>query len=166
MVDPVAANVEGLEPLLARMDNISFDLRYKGGRFGMRKAAEVIRQKAADNAKQLDDPTSSEDISENITLRFSNRRFKRTGDLMFRVGVKGGAGGRRDSEEYSVLDGGDTRHWRQQEFGNSRHRAQPFMRRALSENIQAATDEFITQYNKALDRALKKQAREAKRNGA
>tara|TARA_B100000929_G_scaffold288673_1_gene277643 strand:+ start:643 stop:1089 length:447 start_codon:yes stop_codon:yes gene_type:complete len=148
------------------MDNISFDLRYKGGRFGMRKAAEVIRQKAADNAKQLDDPTSSEDISENITLRFSNRRFKRTGDLMFRVGVKGGAGGRRDSEEYSVLDGGDTRHWRQQEFGNSRHRAQPFMRRALSENIQAATDEFITQYNKALDRALKKQAREAKRNGA
>jgi len=166
VVDPVAANVEGLEPLLARMDNISFDLRYKGGRFGMRKAAEVIRQKAADNAKQLDDPTSSEDISENITLRFSNRRFKRTGDLMFRVGVKGGAGGRRDSEEYSVLDGGDTRHWRQQEFGNSRHRAQPFMRRALSENIQAATDEFITQYNKALDRALKKQAREAKRNGA
>ena len=34
--------------------------------------------------------------------------------------------------------------------------AQPFARRALSENIQAATDEFINQYNKALDRAIKR----------
>jgi hypothetical protein len=30
------------------------------------------------------------------------------------------------------------------------------MRRALSENIQTATNEFITQYNKALDRALRR----------
>lgn len=156
MVDPVTANVEGLEPLLARMENLSFDLRKKGGRFAMRKAANLIRDKARENAKQLDDPTSAADISANVAVRFSPKDFKRNGNLVFRVGVLGGAGGRKSAEQLSGLPGQDTRHWRQQEFGNSRHPAQPFMRRALSENIQAATDEFINQYNKSLDRAIKR----------
>lgn len=161
MADPVALNVDGLEPLLARMDNISYDLRKKGGRFAMRKAANLIRDKARENAKQLDDPVSAADIAANIAVRFSPKEFRQSGDLIFRVGVMGGAGGRRAAEQFSGLPGLDTRHWRQQEFGNSRHAAQPFMRRALSENVQAATDEFISQYNKSLDRALRKQAREA-----
>ncbi|KJD20517.1 hypothetical protein VE30_02000 [Vreelandella aquamarina] len=156
MTDPVTANVEGLEPLLARMENLSFDLRKKGGRFAMRKAANLIRDKARENAKQLDDPKSAADISANVAVRFSPKDFKRNGNLVFRVGVLGGAGGRKSAEQLSGLPGQDTRHWRQQEFGNSRHPAQPFMRRALSENIQAATDEFINQYNKALDRAIKR----------
>ncbi len=156
MVDPVTANVEGLEPLLARMENLSFDLRKKGGRFAMRKAANLIRDKARENAKQLDDPTSAADISANVAVRFSPKDFKRNGNLVFRVGVLGGAGGRKSAEQLSGLPGQDTRHWRQQEFGNSRHPAQPFMRRALSENIQAASDEFINQYNKSLDRAIKR----------
>lgn len=154
MTDPITANVEGLDPLLARMENLSFDLRKKGGRFAMRKAANLIRDKARENAKQLDDPKSAADISANIAVRFSPKDFKRNGNLVFRVGVLGGAGGRKSAEQLSGLPGQDTRHWRQQEFGNSRHPAQPFMRRALSENIQAATDEFINQYNKALDRAI------------
>lgn len=156
MTDPITANVEGLEPLLARMENLSFDLRKKGGRFAMRKAANLIRDKARENAKQLDDPKSAADISANVAVRFSPKDFKRNGNLVFRVGVLGGAGGRKSAEQLSGLPGQDTRHWRQQEFGNSRHPAQPFMRRALSENIQAATDEFINQYNKALDRAIKR----------
>lgn len=156
MTDPVAVNVEGLEPLLARMDSMSFDLRKKGGRFAMRKAANLIRDKARENAKQLDDPASAADISANVAVRFSPKDFKRNGNLVFRVGVLGGAGGRKSAEQLSGLPGQDTRHWRQQEFGNSKHPAQPFMRRALSEHIQAATDEFISQYNKSLDRAIKR----------
>lgn len=156
MADPVALNVEGLEPLIARMDNLSFDLRKKGARFAMRKAANLIRDKAKENAAQLDDPKTAAAIAENVAIRFSPKEFKQTGNLIFRVGVMGGAGGRRSAEQLSGLPGQDTRHWRQQEFGNSRHAAQPFMRRALSENIQAATDEFINQYNKALDRAIKR----------
>lgn len=156
MTDPVAVNVEGLEPLLARMDSMSFDLRKKGGRFAMRKAANLIRDKARENAKQLDDPASAADISANVAVRFSPKDFKRNGNLVFRVGVLGGAGGRKSAEQLSGLPGKDTRHWRQQEFGNIKHPAQPFMRRALSENIQSATDEFISQYNKALDRAIKR----------
>lgn len=156
MADPVAVDVEGLAPLLARMEGMSFDLRKKGGRFAMRKAANVIRDKARENAKQLDDPTSAADISANVAVRFSPKDFKRNGNLVFRVGVLGGAGGKKTAEQLSGLPGKDTRHWRQQEFGNSRHPAQPFMRRALAENIQAATNEFISQYNKSLDRAIKR----------
>lgn len=161
MTDPVTTNVEGLDELLARMDNISFDIRRKGGRFAMRKAANLIREKARENAAQLDDPKSAADISANVALRFSPKDFRRNGNLVFRVGVLGGAGGRKAAAQLSGLPGQDTRHWRQQEFGNINHPAQPFMRRALAENIQAATNEFITHYNKALDRALRRQARQA-----
>jgi hypothetical protein len=34
--------------------------------------------------------------------------------------------------------------------------ARPFMRPALENNVQRATDEFMRQYGKALDRAIKK----------
>ena len=185
MVDPVAANVEGLEPLLARMDSISFDLRKKGGRFAMRKAANVIREKAKENARQIDDPSSAESIAENIVIRFSPKDFKRNGNLVFRVGVLGGARGHAAASgevkgKGKSNPGGDTFHWRFIEFGRgavtakgdgalanaqsgeffgkevAAAPAQPFMRRALSENIQAATNEFITNYNKALDRAIKR----------
>lgn len=160
MVDPVALNVEGLEPLINRMDTLSVDVRKKGGRFAMRKAANLIRDKAKENASQLNDPESAADIAANVAVRFSPKDFKRNGNLVFRVGVMGGAGGRKSAEQLSSLPGQDTRHWRQQEFGNKHHPAQPFMRRALSENIQAATNEFVTHYNKALDRAIKRAQRQ------
>lgn len=185
MVDPVTANVEGLEPLLARMDNLSFDLRKKGGRFAMRKAANVIREKARANAQQIDDPDSAESIAKNIVVRFSPKDFKRNGDIAFRVGVLGGARGHAAASgevagKGKNNPGGDTFHWRFIEFGRGPVTAkgngalanaqtgeffgkevgpapaQPFMRRALSENIQVATDEFINQYNKSLDRAIKR----------
>ena len=161
MVDPVTANVEGLEPLLARMDNISFDLRKKGGRFAWRKAANIIRDKARQNASQVNDPKTPEEIAANIVVRFSPKDFKRNGDLVFRVGVLGGARGHAAASgevagKGKDNPGGDTYYWRFLEFGTINMPAQPFARRALSENIQAATNEFISQYNKALDRAIKR----------
>ncbi|MGQ7253977.1 HK97-gp10 family putative phage morphogenesis protein [Vreelandella titanicae] len=161
MVDPVTANVEGLEPLLARMDSMSFDLRKKGGRFAMRKAANVIRDKARQNAAQVNDPKTPEEIAANIVVRFSPKDFKRNGNLVFRVGVLGGARGHAAASgevagKGKNNPGGDTFYWRFLEFGTINIPAQPFARRALSENIQAATDEFISQYNKALDRAIKR----------
>ncbi|WP_447896046.1 HK97-gp10 family putative phage morphogenesis protein [Vreelandella sp. GE22] len=166
MTDPVTANVEGLDQLLARMDNINYDLRKKGGRFAMRKAANMIRDAARENAGRVDDPETPENIAENIVVRFSPKDFKRRGDLVFRVGVLGGARGHAAASgevkgKGKNNPGGDTFYWRFLEFGTINAPAQPFMRRALSENINAATGEFISQYNKALDRALRKQAREA-----
>lgn len=161
MVDPVTANVEGLEPLLARMENLSFDLRKKGGRFAMRKAANLIRDRARENAANVNDPKTPEEIAANIVVRFSPKDFKRNGNLVFRVGVLGGARGHAAASgevagQGANNPGGDTFYWRFLEFGTINAPAQPFARRALSENIQAATNEFINQYNKALDRAIKR----------
>ena len=161
MTDPLAVNVEGLQPLLARMEGLSFDLRKKGGRFAMRKAANVIRDKARQNAAQVNDPKTPEELAANIVVPFSPKDFKRNGNLVFRVGVLGGARGHAAaSGEVSGKGknnpGGDTYYWRFIEFGTANMPAQPFARRALSENIQAATNEFITHYNKSLDRAIKR----------
>lgn len=81
--------------------------------------------------------------------------------------------------------GGDTWYWRHIEFGRGevrpkkngsgvlanqesgeffgKHsaptRAQPFMRSALAENIDKATDVFVAEYQKALDRAISRAAK-------
>lgn len=155
----VSFQIEGVNSLVAKLDTINEDMRKKGGRFALRKAANLIRDKAKEGAKRIDDPESAADIAENITVRFSSRTFKRNGNLMFRVGVMGGAGGNASGAAYDGLPGKDTRHWRHVEFGTELAPAQPFMRRALAENVDAATAEFVTQYDKAVDRALRRAAR-------
>ena len=127
----------------------------------MRKAANLIRNKARENAAQVNDPATPEEIAANIVVRFSPKDFRRNGNLVFRVGVLGGASGYAAASgevagRGSKNPGGDTYYWRYLEFGTVNMPAQPFMRRSLSENVQAATDEFINQYNKALDRAIKR----------
>lgn len=156
--------LEGLDDVMGRLDSISHDVRYKGGRFALRKAAQLVARAAADGAAKLDDPASAAEISKNIVdgnkypgLRFSTRAFKASGDIKFRVGVAGGAGGNLSEKKREVgLPGGDTRHWRLLEFGTERSRAQPFMRRALSSNINAAIAEFAKHFEPAMDRAIKR----------
>ena len=157
MADGVEFKLEGIDELSAKLKELPMDMRKKGGRFALRKAAQVVRDAAKENAMPLDDPNSSANISENIAERWSGRYFKSTGgDMMFRVGVMGGAGGSAKSGNLSGLPGGDTRHWRQIEFGNEHQAASPFMRKSLAQNISKATNTFITEYGKALDRAIKR----------
>lgn len=156
MAATFTVKMEGVDELSKRLEGLSYDMSKRGGRFALRKAAQVIRNRAIQEAQTIDDPKSREDISKNITERWGSRFNKTTGDLMFRVGVQGGAGGNLSKKEQSALPGGDTRHWRYIEFGSENNQANPFMRRSGEESAQAATDEFISQYNKALDRALKK----------
>lgn len=156
MTDTVTFTIQGVEALQAKLNSVKKDVQFKGGRFALRKAANLIAKKAKEGAKRLDDPKSAADIEKNIAVRWSGRTFKQNGNLMFRVGVMGGAGGTKKTDAYSGLPGKDTRHWRQLEFGNQNMRARPFMRPALAENTSAAVDEFMIQYGKSIDRAIKK----------
>ncbi|SHK68519.1 HK97-gp10 family putative phage morphogenesis protein [Halomonas caseinilytica] len=155
MADAITFEVHGLKELGDRLDNIAQEPKRKGGRFALRKAANKVRDEAKARAQRIDDPTSAAEINENIVVRWDGKHFRRTGELKFKVGVMGGAGGSAKSERYAGLPGGDTRHWRHVEFGTERTRAQPFMRPALAESISAATEEFVREYNKKLDRLLK-----------
>lgn len=164
-------SILGIDALSEKLKTVSDDMRFKGGRFALRKSANLVRDAAKANAMKINDPKTAEDISANIATRWSSKFFKRTGDLKFRVGVLGGARAlantrenRRKRRAGKVVPtpgdkrnpGGDTFHWRFAEFGTSRSRAQPFFRRSLSDNVSAATNEFVVQYDKALVRALRR----------
>lgn len=168
MVDSVQFKIDGLDPFLAKLENLKYETKKKGGRAALRKAAQYIRKIAQHNAQKIDDPATANSISRNIVERWNSRLNKRTGDLGFRIGVLGGA---RDYSAYgeiktgkpaSANPGGDTFYWRFIEFGTENFGAKPFMRTALSENIDTATEVFIQEYEKTIDRAIKT----AKKKGA
>lgn len=174
MADGIDFKIDGLEQLLGKLDSISDDLKRKGGRAALRKAANVIRAAAQAGASRIDDPATAESISKNIDVRWNARRFKRTGDLGFRVGVLGGARQYGDTkvnrrkqrvgDSYKTAGdksnpGGDTWYWRFVEFGTARTPAKPFLRPALEQNVDKATGAFITEYEKAIDRAIKRAAK-------
>lgn len=156
MAIEVSVSVDGLDDLVKRIDSLKLETQKKGGRYALRKAAQVLRDQARQNAAQIDDPESAANISKNIVERFSPRRFRQNGDLLFRVGVMGGA---RPTGGESSLPGGNTTHWRFVEMGTSKARAQPFMRPVLDQSAQKATDTFIQEYNKAIDRAIRRAAK-------
>lgn len=155
----------GLDALNAKIEGLKYDVARKGGRFALRKAAQVVRNAARSNALMLDDPQTANQIAKNITEKWGSKFNKSTGDLQFRVGVLGGA---RDYSAYGEITtgknasgnpGGDTFYWRFLEFGTEKMPARPFLRRALEDNAQKATDVFVSEYSKAIDRALKKAAK-------
>lgn len=158
MADSIEFALEGIDGLVGKLEAISYDMKRKGGRSALRKAAQVVANKAKEGAERLDDPETGRSIAANIALRWNGRLFKVSGDLGFRVGVLHGA---------VLKNGGDlsanspTPHWRLLEFGTAKMAAQPFMRKALADNISEVTNTFITEYKKAIDRAIKRAAKAA-----
>lgn len=148
----VEYKMDGLDALMSRLKTVQDDIKIKGGRFALRKAANLLRDQVKANARRLDDPQTAQSIAENVAVRWSGRTFKRTGNLKFRVGIMGGASGRKAGSG----PGGDTWYWRLLEFGTSKMPARPFMRPAINRAAGDVTREFINQYGRALDRALKR----------
>lgn len=159
MADSVQFEIEGVDALNAKLATVTKDMRYKGGRFALRRAANLVRDKAKANAERLDDPETGRKIADNVAVRWSGRTFKRTGNLKFRVGVLGG--GRLRGGNPDTGAGGPTPHWHLLELGTEKMQAQPFMRPAASDNLHAIQAEFVTQYDKALDRAIKRAKRQS-----
>lgn len=168
----VKFEIKGISELKARVESLNHDMRMKGGRAALRKAAQLVRDQARNNARRLDDPATSDQIYKNIVERWSSRYNKRTGDLMFRVGVLGGVFGKLTGDEGGVYGdkftkktrkkgavlvgpGGDTRHWGYLEFGTEKLPARPFLRPAMEGSFDAIASVFVRQYNLSLDKLLK-----------
>ncbi|MBW5800063.1 HK97-gp10 family putative phage morphogenesis protein [Halomonas elongata] len=153
MADDLSFDIQGLEPVLAKMKELESLPKKKATRFALRKAANLVRDRARANAQRLDDPETANSIADNIAVRQDTKHYRRTGDLKMSVGVRGGA---TMKAKNAALPGGDTFYWRFLEFGTERSRAIPFMRPALAESIDPATDEFVRQLDRAIDRAIKR----------
>jgi HK97 gp10 family phage protein len=182
MADGVEVRLIGLEELLGKLKDLPASTKLKGARFAMRKSANLVRGAVEQNALRIDDPATAQSIARNVTVRFSNRTFKQSGDVLFRVGIMGGArstsrdalksAARRRRRGIASLGelgeiegkgsgnpGGDTFYWRFVEFGTQNAPARPFMRPALANNTQAATDVFLREYGRWLDRWARQQAK-------
>lgn len=153
MADGIDFSITGLESLLGTLDAVSDDLRRKGGRAALRRAGNVIVEKAKENASRIDDPETGRSIAANVTQRWNGRLFRRTGDLGFRIGVLHGAVLKNHPD---LSENAPTPHWRLIEFGTEKMRAQPFMRPAAENNLNEVTNTFATEYEKVLDRAIKR----------
>lgn len=163
MTDGLDFKIEDPDHALDRIKAFPAALKLKGARFAMRKAANLVRDAAKKNAQSVDDPNTQASIADNIAVRFSSRTFRRSGDILFRVGVMGGAGGNLSAKDQGAgLPGGDTRHWRLIELGTRFVPANPFMRRSLSDNAGKATNEFASQLDRWIGRNIKKIGREIK----
>ena len=148
------SKITGLDELKKNLKKVSDDIAYKGGRSALRSAANVIRKEAKLRAEKLDDPTTPERIADNIVVRWDGKKFKRTGNPAFRVGVMGGAKSKSDDEKKIQGKGGDTFYWRFLEFGTAKMAAKPFMRPAMDASQQEAVDKFVEAYKKQLSKVL------------
>lgn len=142
--------IQGLEPVLAKMKALAPALKKKALRSAGTKAMRIVRDAARRGASRFDDPETASNIAKNIVTRYDGKASRREGGSVTKVGVMGGARPRKGTE--------DTGHWRLLEFGSSQMPAQPFMREALSSNVQAVTDTFVTELNKQIDKIIAKGA--------
>lgn len=164
MANDFEFELKGLDELRAKMKLVSDEAVGKGGKLALRRASEVVRKSAVAGAARLDDSKTANNISKNIVVRANSRMNKRSnGDSIgYRVGVLGGArdysahGEIKTGKSASENPGGDTFYWRFLEFGTQKIAARPFMRPALAYSVDAATDTFLNEMEKALDRAIKK----------
>lgn len=154
--DDIQFSLTGLDELLGKFEEVSFDARRRGGRSSLRRAAQIIETNLRNNAEQLDDKETGRSIADNVALRWNGRRFKRTGDLGFRVGILYGALTPSRGEPVSKSTNAPTPHWRLLEFGTEHMAAQPFARKALSERINEITNTFVYEYSRAMDRAIRR----------
>lgn len=159
MADGVEYKLTGVDELLGKLESITDDMKRKGGRAALRKAANVIANRAKANARRLDDPETGRSIADNIAVRWNGREFKRNGNLGFRIGVLHGAVLKRHPDK---AKNAPTPHWRLLEFGTENMRAQPIMRPAAENGAEEAMNTFVEEYGKSIDRAT---ARAAKKGG-
>lgn len=154
-----SVKMNGIEELSAKLQSVKYDVRYKGGRFALRKAAQVFREAVKQGALRVDSSETGRKIADNVAERWNGRLYKTSGDLGFRVGILQGAVLPKPGVKPDLSAGGPTPHWRLLEFGTEKMAARPFFRPAIEANLQTATDEFMRQYSAAIDRALARQAK-------
>lgn len=154
MAGDVEFKITGLDSVLGKLEAASDTVRRKAGRSALRKAGLIIVNAAKASVSVHDDPETQRSIAANVGIQWNNKRFRSTGDLAFRIGVRGGAVIKKGK---AIPDGvkAATPHWRFLEFGTKTSIAKPFLRPAMAQNIQAVTDSFVTSLSAAIDRAIK-----------
>jgi len=161
MAEEFSFSITGLDSLLKKLEAVEYSTRHRVGKNALLAAARVVRADVKSEAEKFDDPETARSIAENTAIRWRGPRgkgavAKNTGFLRFRVGILGGAKLPRKGTPPDKSAGAPTPHWRLIEFGTEKMPAQPFFRQALQKNVNRCTDTFVTEYEKGIDRAIKR----------
>lgn len=151
--DDVQGIFAGFDGLRGKLRLLSDEGQSKSAKFAGRKAADVLRAAVSKEAASVDDSSTTNSIEENIASRFSGKHFKRTGDVKYRIGVRGGASSRQANERNP---GGDTFYWRFLNFGTQNMPQHMSLERGAQKSESEVFQTFRIQYGKAIDRALKR----------
>ena len=158
----VELNIEGTDQFKRKMEQLSNPKKVKQiARKASRQAMNIVRDAARNAAKAIDDPETSEKIYKEIVVQGGKSR--NSNEVKFRVGVRGGAripyAGSDDNrragrigKSYQVE--GKVFYWRFIEFGTSHQAATPFMRPALSQNLDKVTTKFVQIFDAEITKAL------------
>jgi len=163
--------MDGLEGIEIKLKMLNGDIKIKGARTALRAASNVIKAQSVENAIQYDDIKSPTKIWKNIVVKSSAKSFMKTGEIMFRVGVMGGAKeyaksrsnqrkgktGTYNTGGDKSNPGGDTWYWRFVEFGVPGRgiAGRSFLEKALREKTNAAITEFSRRFDKYIDRKIR-----------
>ena len=151
MADAVQLNVQGMEQFQRKIEQLSNPRKAKSmARKAARQAMNIARDDARARARAIDDPETAEKIFKNISV--AGGKSRNSNEVVMRVGVRGGAS--FSNRNPPKLSGGDTRHWRWIEFGSSNNLAVPFMRPALSKNLNLITAKFVQVFDTEITKAL------------
>ena len=156
MANDIQFSLVGIDGLLSKLATVNDEVKRKTGRTALRRAAEMVAKNFKEGARRWDDPGTGRSIADNIVLRWNGRLFRRTGDLGFRVGVLHGAVLIKNG---STEKSAPTPHWRLLEFGTEYIAADPVARPALEDHIAEVTNEFASQFEKGLERAIRREAK-------
>ena len=148
----MANEITGLDAVRAKLRQLGNPRKAKNAATrASRKAMNIVKKAAQQNAKALDDKDTAEKIWKNIVVKPS----KTKGDfVLMKVGVKGGA--KKRAQTGKPNSGGDTWYWRFPEFGTAHQAATPFIRPALHNNKDAVQTEFTRAYSEELDKEIAK----------
>jgi len=159
MASDIDVRLIGLEPVLRKLENLGPALRKKSLRSAMSKAASTVRKAATAKA-----PRDTGAMSKNIRVQYASRTSKKVGGVAFRVGVRGGAQQQGAQVRYARSKkgrkstsavGSSTWYWRLVEFGTQKMAARPFMRPALSNNVNKITSQITSDLDAAITKFSK-----------
>jgi len=66
MADGVEFDIKGLDSLLGKLAVVTYDLKRKGGRSALRRAAQLVADKAKEGAEKLDDSATGRSIAKTL----------------------------------------------------------------------------------------------------
>jgi HK97 gp10 family phage protein len=135
MADWITYKLKGAEELSRVFRGLPQELQRQVMLPAMRDGMDIVLKDAINRASIIDRPETIPDISKNIAMVEDTKYFSETGSTKISVGVRKTRKGQR---------GGNTFYWWWVELGDSRSRAQPFLRNALAQNRQAVFAELIS----------------------